>query len=59
MGLNYRQDVASAAAPRNGRGSGKQASKCFADPGKARGFSTNTVMINLLKRSSTKKLIIF
>ena len=35
MGLNYRQDVASAAAPRNGGGSGKQASICFADLGKA------------------------
>ena len=59
MGLNYRQDVASAPAPRNGGGSGKQASICFADPGEARGCSTNTIVINLLEIFSTKKLIIF
>ena len=57
MGLNYRQDVASAAAHRNGGGSGKQASICFADPGEARGCSTNTVVINLLKRSFTKNYL--
>ena len=40
VGLNYRQHVASAAAPRNGRGSGKQVSICFADPGETNNFFT-------------------